>query len=213
MNARIVLLVTVCLVVASGCTVISFYPLYTQDKLIRDDRIIGKWESYTDDFRKDTLVWSISISDKKWNKKVNNPFDRGDREVPNNYTYTLDLYYKSEPKDSGVFNLHIVKLGNQTYLDFYPEQWNNNNDIMAVHLVPVHTFAKAKINNDLEIQWFDSDWLQGLFDENKIRIEHMSNHDYTLLTAKPEELQKFVVKYANEQEAFSDDLKYTLRRI
>jgi hypothetical protein len=55
--------------------------------------------------------------------------------------------------------------------------------------------------------------LQKLFDENKIRIKHENNGVYTLLTAKPEELQKFVIKFANEDKAFSDFMKYTLTKI
>ena len=37
--------------------------------------------------------------------------------------------------------------------------------------------------------------------------EHEKNDDFILLTAKPDELQKFVTKYVNSEEAFKDGMK------
>jgi len=219
MKTKVILTVITCLVLISSCTVLSFYPLYTNDELIKDDRIIGQWQSIKSESTgvgpsySDTLIWEISFKKEIWKKKLNNPFDRGDKKIPNQFTYTLNIYDKSSPEDSAEFRLHLVKLGGKIYFDFFPEEWNKNNNILAVHLMSVHTFAKIEINDSIEIQWFDSEWLQHLFDENKIRIKHENNGAYTLLTAKPEELQKFIIKYSVDKEAFSEDMNYILNRI
>jgi hypothetical protein len=159
------------------------------------------------------LIWEISLQDKIWVKRLNNPFDRGSEQIPNKFTYTLRIYDKSMPENDTEFHLHLVKLGNNVFIDLTPEVWQMNDTFLAVHLMSVHTFAKIDIGNKIEINWFDSEFLQKLFDENKIRIKHENNGIYTLLTARPEELQKFVIKYANEDKAFSDIMKYTLRKI
>jgi hypothetical protein len=220
MKTKSILIVIIFGILISSCTVLSFYPLYTKDKLIKDDRIIGQWQSVfhastgpVGPSVKDTIIWNISFNDKIWRKPLNNPFDRGDKQILNQYTYTLNVYHKDKPADSAEFHLHLVKLGDKIYLDFFPEEWNKNNDILAVHLMYVHTFAKITINNQLEIQWFDSGWLQQMFDENKIRIKHENNGVYTLLTAKPKELQQFIIKYSDDKEAFSEDMNYTLKKI
>jgi len=209
-------------VIVSGCTVLSFYPLYTEKELVRDDRIIGEWQSLNNkDFYPtsenntviDTLIWEISLQNKIWRKRLNNPFDRGSEQIPNKFTYTLRIYDKSMPENNTEFNLHLVKLGNNVFIDLIPEVWQMDDTFLVVHLISVHTFAKIDIGNKIEINWFDSEFLQKLFDENKIRIKHENNGVYTLLTARPEELQKFVIKYANEDKAFSDLMKYTLRKI
>lgn len=209
-------------VIVSSCTVLSFYPLYTDKELIRDDRIIGKWQSLNNkdvfptsenSTQIDTMIWNISFQNEIWKKKLNNPFDRGTEQIPNKFTYTLNIYDKSMPENTAEFHLHIVKLGDKLFIDLFPEEWQKNNPILAIHLMGVHTFAKIDIGNKLEINWFDTELLQKLFDENKIRIKHEDNGVYTLLTAKPEELQKFVIKYANEDKAFSDLMKYTLIKI
>lgn len=221
MKTKAIFTVITCVVLISSCTVLSFYPLYTKNELLKDDKIIGQWQSINEGgniggpgpFYRDTLIWEISFEKEIWRKKLNNPFDRGDKKIPNQFTYTLNVYDKYSPEDNAEFHLHLVKLGDKTYLDFFPEEWNKNNDILAIHLMFVHTFAKVEISDQIEIQWFDSDWLQQMFDENKIRIKHENNGVYTLLTAKPEELQKFIIKYSDDKKAFSEVLKYTLNRI
>jgi hypothetical protein len=222
MKTRLILVALLATVFVSGCTVLSFYPLYTEKELIRDDRIIGKWQSlnnkdiYPTSENKteiDTMIWEISYQKTVWKKKINNPFDRGSEDIPNKFTYTLRIYDKSVQENNTEFHLHLVKLGNYLFVDFFPEEWQKNDTFLAVHLICVHTFAKIEIGDKLEINWFDSEFLQKLFDDNKIRIKHENNGVYTLLTAKPEELQKFVLKYANEDKAFSDLMKYTLSKI
>jgi hypothetical protein len=209
-------------VIVSSCTVLSFYPLYTEKELIRDDRIIGKWQSLNNkdvfptsenNTQIDTMIWDISFQNKIWKKRLNNPFDRGSEQISNKFTYTLNIYDKSMPENKAEFHLHIVKLGDKLFIDLFPEEWQKDNALLAIHLMSVHTFAKIDIGDKLEINWFDTELLQKLFDENKIRIKHEDNGVYTLLTAKPEELQKFVIKYANEDKAFSDLMKYTLIKI
>ena len=85
------------------------------------------------------------------------------------------------PEDNTEFHLHIVKLGDNVFIDLFPEVWQMSNTFLAIHLMSVHSFAKIDIGNKLEINWFDSELLQKLFDENKIRIKHENNGVYTLI--------------------------------
>jgi len=44
---------------------------------------------------------------------------------------------------------------------------------MDSHLVPMHTVAKIDMAPDkLAIQWYNEEWLIGLFKQNRIRIAH-----------------------------------------
>jgi hypothetical protein len=107
-------------------------------------------------------------------------------------------------------------LGGAYFLDFYLEDFLGDEDVLTLasfHIVPVHTFAKLEVERDkLIINWFDQEWLEDLIKENKIRIHHENNDDFILLTAKPKELQKFVSKYLNSEEAFEDGLEVVLHR-
>ena len=201
----------------SGCTVLSFYPLYSEDVLVRDDRITGKW--YTTEGNQifggssqDTLIWEIRFPEEIQAKLSHNPFDKRDEKITNEYTYTLVVYDPSESGSKAEFIAHLVRLGDRFFVDFFPVDWEENykNTLLAIHLMGVHTFARIELGEHLKIQWFDGDYLEKLLAENKIRIQHEYNGAYTLLTAKPEELQKFVLKYADEQDAFSEGLQYDL---
>ncbi len=216
---RNILIATIAiLTLISSCAVISFYPLYTEDVLVKNDMIIGKWatieESFPNAENNDTLIWEITFNDKKWVKKYNAPYDRGSHQEVNKYAYSLFLYHKSLPDDKVEFQLHLVKLGGKTYIDFYPEQWGVDNTILAFHLMGVHTFAKVDINETyINIDWFDSDWFEKKLNENKIRIKHEKNSSNILLTAQPKELQKFVIKYADDTNAFDLDNRFVLKPI
>ena len=206
------------LMLISSCAVISFYPIYTEDVLIKDDRIIGKWVT-TEEFgiktkEVDTLVWEISFKDKKWVNKQNSPLGKKSHQETNRYTYSLSLHYHSSPEEKAEFQLHLVKLGGKTYVDFYPVEWDIDNPILSFHLMGVHTFAKAEINEDfININWFDAEWFEQKMEENRIRIKHEKNKNNILLTAKPKDLQKFVIKYSDNEKAFDEGNKVELKPI
>ena len=103
---------------------------------------------------------------------------------------------ENEKSRESEFTVHVIELGGHYFLDFYFEE-----------------FAKLTVRkNKLVINWFDQEWLQDLIKENKIRIHHENNNEFILLTAKPRELQKFVTKYVNSEEAFKNGLEAELTR-
>ena len=46
MKTRTIIIGLLVTVIVSSCTVLSFYPLYTDKELVRDDRIIGEWQCF-----------------------------------------------------------------------------------------------------------------------------------------------------------------------
>ena len=50
----------------------------------------------------------------------------------------------------------------------------------------------------------DREWIEKLFDENKIRIKHEVIDGDAVLTASTDDLQKFFTKYVNDKDAFLD---------
>jgi len=193
-NFSILLIITLFF---SGCVVYSFYPLYTEKDLFPNDILIGEW---MDD---EGAHWNFEH--RSLGKKNKGLVD------------STSYYLVVSDKDSLVskFNVHIVELGDHYFLDFYLDDMHGDDelDLGSFHIIPVHTFAKLKVENDrLLINWFDQEWLEDLIKENKIRIHHEKNEDYILLTAKPKELQKFVTKYAEVEEAFEDGMEALLTR-
>ncbi len=184
----------------SGCVVYSFYTLYTEDDLFANDILTGKW---MDD---EGTEWYFEHA--YYGKKVIENID--------STSYILKLK-KDDTKEfsDSAFRVHVIKLGGTYFLDFYLEELFNDDELnlASFHIIPVHTFARLKVSeNKLVINWFDQDWLENLIEENRIRIHHENNGDVILLTAKPAELQKFVTKYVNSEEAFEDGMEAILSR-
>ena len=184
----------------SGCVVYSFYPLYTAKDLFPNEILTGTW---TDS---DSTVW-----------KFEHPtvVKDGIKSIDKT-SFELHLKQKDESEfDESRFSVHIVKLGGNYFLDFYLKDMLGKSNLILndFHIIPVHTFARLTVkNNELLINWFDQKWLNELIRQNKIRIHHESNDEFVLLTAKPGELQKFVTKYVNSEEAFKDGLSVNLTR-
>jgi hypothetical protein len=72
-----------------------------------------------------------------------------------------------------------------------------------MHHFPTHTLARVRMDRDsLMFYWYGDEWLNELFQQNRIRIKHETvelgpDDSRHLLTAPTDELQKFITKYAN----------------
>jgi hypothetical protein len=188
--------------------VYSFYPLYTETDLFANDILLGEW------FEGDDQEVKFSDGDAEWTFK--HPFIGKKKDgIVDSTAYILNLKTIEQGKETeSEFRVYVIELGGDYFLDFYLEDFGGDEVTLATfHIIPVHTFAKLTVEKDrLLINWFDQDWMEKLIKENKIRIHHEENDDYILLTAKPKELQKFVTKYVNSEEAFKDGLEVVLHR-
>ena len=189
MKPRIIILFTVVILLMSGCFIKSLYPFYTQKDIVFDPAIIGTW------LDADSSTWKIKQQMKGF------PGPSG----PDS-SYQVEIIEKDS--SIGSFNAHLFRLNNQFYLDFFPSGKIGSNDIVEENLVLTHSLAKTEYNkNTITIKWFNEVWLEKLLNENKIRIRHEKLADNGeesnyLLTASTEELQKFIIKYGNDPQAF-----------
>jgi len=197
MKARNIIILLIATLSFSGCIVYSFYPLYAEKDLFANEILTGKW---------------IDDEGAQWNFEHAYSGEKNPKNIDST-SYVLNLLDKDSLKSE--FRVHIIKLGGNYFLDFYLEDFLDSQELSLAdfHIIPVHTFAKLTVkNNQLQINWFDQNWLEDLINENKIRIHHEKNDDFILLTAKPGELQKFVTKYVNSEEAFKDGMEEILTR-
>jgi hypothetical protein len=164
----------------AGCIVVSLNPLYDSEKdLVFDPALVGTWGENNG---KDSMTF-IAHGDKRYE-----------------CTYTVD----SIPNN---FEVNLVQLGKYRFLDFYPTPLEKEpaemNGVYLFHLVPTHSISKLWIENDqLYISTLNLDWLKNQIAQKKIKIGHKQLDDRMVLTASTKELQKFILKYANDTAAF-----------
>lgn len=209
METRKLLSALVLVLFLSGCMVFSFYPLYNEKDLFPNDLLTGEWLGL------DQTNMESAQDDSGW--KFEHPYSEDKENTRlDSCEYVLSLTENDKGKVyHSNYIVHVIQLDGHYFLDFYLKDFPIDGEIRFsdLHMIPVHTFAKLTVSKDsLVLHWFDPDWLKKLIKENKIRIHHEDNDETILLTAEPEELQKFVSKYADSEDAFDDGLKVVLKR-
>lgn len=192
---------------ALGGCIPSLHPIYTADKLVEIKSLPGIWKKAED-------------SGNDGNYKVSFKNTDGQPETWD-FRHKEGKSYRLVHEDSdglkAAFEVHIIRLGAYYFMDFYPTELDKESDpdvamvykmnsMEANHLLPVHTFAKLEVSaTELRISMFDPDFLKNLLERQQIRIKHEKTDSGYVLTASPEDLQKFALKYANNKEAFLDE--------
>ncbi len=217
MKTRIVILCALIAVIVSSCLVKSLHPFYKEKDVVFKKELIGTWVD------QESGKWTISQA--KIKKEGSGILGSSTVDSLLNY-YTVTLTDKDGVSE---FTTHLFKLNNQLFVDFFPEEISIM-DLTSFHLVRTHSIAKIEVFGDsIKLKWFNEIWLANLFKNNKIRISHetISEKDKDesyVLTASTDELQKFIIKYGNDPNAFTDKpeanpkgrkeiLCYSLKRI
>jgi hypothetical protein len=171
-------------IMMSGCLVTSLHPFYKTNDKIFDRDLIGNW------IDSDSSIWIIEPNKKS--KEFMGP-----EFLDSTYLIT---YYEDEDAASYLKGTLFV-LNGKKYVDFFPDDEGHfTTDMSEMHHIPVHTLARIASSKDsIMFFWFGEDWLNALFDGNRVRVEHetIDHGDYEsrVLTADTDDLQKFVKKY------------------
>src|SRR3990170_1492928 len=159
----------------TGC-VPSLHPLFTDKDLVFDQVLVGTW---VDEDGKNT--WEFRKSGEN----------------------AYELVY-TENEEPAKFQAHLVKLGDFLFLDIFPEEPGMKNGLYKGLLIPAHGFSRIWIEGDsVRLAYLDPDWLIKMIDEKKVKIEHDFIDETIILTAQTKDLQKFAIKYAGDNKAFS----------
>ncbi len=187
MKTRILVSTFFLMLLLSGCVVKSLHRFYNEEDVIFDKSLLGSWVD------EDSARWVIKPF----------TFPKGfmqDDSTDN--SYLVELYEDDDEPQK--FNAHMFTLDGKKYLDFKPLRDDRYDDFLDVHFISAHSIALVEINGsgELVIGWFNNEWLEKLFRENRVKVSHevvrgatASEGTEYVLTASTEELQKFIRKY------------------
>jgi hypothetical protein len=200
-------LVTLILIILAVSCIPSLYPLYRDKDLLFDTRLLGLFNTDGDLMGGDMDTWEFDSLDWRLENKSGNDWDK----FRSGKTYKLIAL---EDEKRAEFAVHLIKLGKNYYLDFFPVKYNIEHVMLDMQLMPAHIFGKIEfVDNNIVMNWFDGEFLTNLIDSNKVKISHKMLENSILLTANTEELQKFVKKYGDNPRAFLDQDPDTMYRI
>lgn len=166
------------LFVLAGC-IQSLYPLYTEADLIFDPALVGAWAE-----KDGKETWTFTKS--------------GEKE------YKLECLDEKGKKSE--FVAHLLKVKDRRFLNLYPADPDlTQSDFYKMHLRAVHTFLQVRqIEPTLQMAMLDPNWLEKLLKKNPDAVRHEMDENTVLLTAKPKQLQAFLIKYAKSAKAWGE---------
>ena len=192
MNTR-KLLFCMLAVLLGGCVpVLSLHPLYTKENVVFDKKLLGTW---VDDPNKPEITWQF--------KSIDEPND------------AYEMIFTSDDGSKGSFVVHLVKLQDKLFLDVYsnklpvhPEDPNEMEwALNSYFIIPTHAFVKIdSVEPTLKMRLMLETQLKDLLEENPDAIAHAAVEDRLILTASTKELQAFVLKYADSDKIFTDEI-------
>jgi len=158
-----------------GC-IPSLHPLYTENELVFEPSLLGIWTE------EDGRTSYEFIKD-------------------GSSSYTMIYTEDSIPSD---FAAHLLKLGDNLFLNLQPDEPECGNDFHKGYLISAHSFYKVSLEKDvLRLDGLDIDWLRDLYRDGKTALSReILQGDVFVLTASTKELQEFVLKYAENEGAF-----------
>jgi hypothetical protein len=204
MKTRTILVILIITLLVVSC-IPSLYPLYREKDLIFDSRLLGLFNTDNDMIGGDT--WEFDSLDWKQENAFSNDWDQ----FRSGKTYKLIAL---EGNNKAEFAVHLIKIKNDYYLDFFPVKYDIPHEMLYWHLVPAHIFGKIEfVSDDIVMSWFNSEFLTNMIDSNKVKISYKELENSILLTANTEELQKFVKKFGDNPRAYLDQDPDTMYRI
>lgn len=158
----------------------SLHPLYTPESLTVEPALLGSWTNDSGN-----AIWTFTQ----------------EREV------RFLLHVGDDRGREGWFDVHMVKLESELFLDLYPKgRHPQDHWFYDLHYLPVHTFARIyRTRPTLEVALLDHDWVDGYLARHPGAVGHgrMTN-DAVVLTAPAEELQRFLRAQMDAEGAFGE---------
>ncbi len=170
-----------------GCIpVMSLHPLFTEKNLVFEEKLLGIWVDDSDE-----TTWEFSC--------------------PNETEKAYELIFSDDKGRKGSFVTYLVKLEDKLFLDVYPsklpskeQDWEKTEwPYNAFFFVPAHTFIIIdSIEPQLRMRWNTNNAMKELLKEDPNAVKYELVDDQSILTASTEELQAFVLKYADDSKVF-----------
>lgn len=172
----------------SSCLISSIHPFYNPEDMVYEASLTGSW------IDEDSCIWTIE-------KEMTSDEFMG----PEYPTKSYRITYHEEDGTKSLLVGTLFQLKGLYYADFYPDPDEDHHlsDFTGMHHFPTHTLARTDFSSDsIMLYWYGEEWLADLFEQNRIRIKHETvwvgtDYERYLLTAKTDDLQKFITKYAN----------------
>lgn len=176
------LALVILMMMGTGC-ILSLQPFYTPDSIVTRPDLPGRWTS-----EDGKAVWNFE------------PGEDG------HYLLTI----RDEQGRRGAFEATLSRLGDQLYIDLYPDEPENEStlDFYKLHLMPVHTFYRVYLDDKLfTLDYINEDWMEKYLRKYPDSLGHAFADDELLITASPEDIRSFCANNLDPNASFENFAK------
>ena len=180
----------------------SLFPLSSDETVVFEPALLGTWTP--DDIS--TIVRGLNTEYTVDFNDISIIFEKG---IDKDYAVTFRDY---DDPVLGLVEVHLVQLGKRYFLDVYPGEIADSDQsaLRYFPVFPVHLLIPMELNGDvLKLGWLSENWLQerlgsGEMDSLYTHVvdPFLDEEEIFLFTAHTEELQRFYLKHAGDDEAF-----------
>lgn len=188
----------------------TLYPIFHKKDAIFNESLLGYWKC-SDKAKNVSFVEFRKIPD---DRKPELPPSIREISDKGYFVSQIDSMGKIKSQDF----VFLAKIGKNHYLDYYPAEISSQRNVnkhYRDHYIKLHTNYRFdfKDNDHFEIRLFDQSFLEKLLSDNKINIQYEMVNGKKLITASTDDLQKFVIKYSDNPDAYGGDITYCSRII
>jgi len=198
MTSRIALpaLVVASMFFLNGCEpVASFFPLYKSEDKVFETGLLGTWKLAEPD--------------------PNNADEKNERWVfeKSGDAISYDFKLGAAGESGGMLaKVRLVRLGSNLFADFEGDTENKALEskcgMMPYPVIPVHMMGRVWLEKDsLRIHFLKDDWVKDRVKAGSFPLSHLEESGDFVLTAKRDELRKFMQEHADDEAALSENHK------
>lgn len=195
-----ILMLAVVIVLLSGCLT-TLHPIFEESDLVYKTELLGKWKT--------------SGSDGGW-AEISPLANETNIEMPGKISSIkhkgyLVTYKKDDGEADRSYIAFLARIGSHLYFDYYPvpsATEKKGDEFYMIHFVKMHTPYRVELlkNGGFELSQLESNFLEKLIQEKKIRISHEKTLDgQVIITASTAELKQYILKYGDNPEAVRSD--------
>jgi len=179
---NITLFIGILLLCSTGC-VPSLHPIYFEQDVIFDPKLIGLWT-----YESGESVEISRLNDKSYQIVYTNPPEQG--------------------PSAGFFVGRLVNIDGSMFMDLTPKDPIKSlgpvaNSFYRSHIVFAHSFVQViQTEPTVRIRQLNAGWLDKITQGNPQAIQHVKIDRRIILTATTKELQTFLLKHVKTEGAF-----------
>lgn len=174
----------------SSCSVISFYPFFTSEKVVKESTIIGKWQSRISN-NSLLLHWYFS-------------------EIENSDTYNLVV--EKDSTQTANYEVTFFKIDDSLFANFH-EKKSASQLLQFCQSPDLHSVAKVLSHpNQYEFIGLSPKWLKNQLRQKPHLLKHIQYKNRLLITANSRQLVRFLKRIVHNTNAFPNRHKITITR-